>query len=74
MTDRLFVAGGFAEVTPDRCTVLAIEAVPVARAEGAKRASGGYRRPRPILAKIEASDVMAEELALERAAVGSGVG
>lgn len=27
---KVFVAGGFAEVTPDRCTVLAEEAVPVA--------------------------------------------
>jgi F-type H+-transporting ATPase subunit epsilon len=26
---RIFVAGGFAEVTPERCTVLAEEAVPV---------------------------------------------
>jgi F-type H+-transporting ATPase subunit epsilon len=30
VTDRLFVGGGFAEVTPDRCTVLADEATPVA--------------------------------------------
>ena len=29
-TDRLFVAGGFAEVTPERVTVLADEATPVA--------------------------------------------
>ena len=29
VTDRLFVAGGFAEVTPERCTVLANEAIPV---------------------------------------------
>lgn len=29
VTDRLFVAGGFAEVTPERCTVLADEAIPV---------------------------------------------
>jgi len=29
-TERLFVAGGFAEVTPERVTVLADEAVPVA--------------------------------------------
>jgi len=29
-TDQLFVSGGFAEITPDRCTVLADEAVPVA--------------------------------------------
>jgi len=28
--ERIFVAGGFAEVTPDRCTVLAEEAVRVA--------------------------------------------
>ena len=28
-TDRFFVAGGFAEITPDRCTILADEAVPV---------------------------------------------
>jgi F-type H+-transporting ATPase subunit epsilon len=28
-SDRIFVAGGFAEVTPERCTVLAEEAVPV---------------------------------------------
>jgi len=29
-SDRIFVAGGFAEVTNERCTVLAEEAVPVA--------------------------------------------
>lgn len=40
VTDRLFVGGGFAEVTPERCTVLADEAVPVtelSRAEAASR-------------------------------------
>jgi F-type H+-transporting ATPase subunit epsilon len=30
VTDRIFVAGGFAEVTGDRCTVLAEEATAVA--------------------------------------------
>jgi F-type H+-transporting ATPase subunit epsilon len=30
VTERLFVGGGFAEVAPDRCTVLADEATPVA--------------------------------------------
>jgi F-type H+-transporting ATPase subunit epsilon len=29
ITERIFVAGGFAEVTPERCTVLADEAVPL---------------------------------------------
>ena len=30
VADRIFVAGGFAEVTAERCTVLAEQAVPVA--------------------------------------------
>lgn len=30
VTDRLFVSGGFVEVTPERCTVLADNAMPVA--------------------------------------------
>src|ERR1700722_9725818 len=30
VTDRLFVDGGFAEVTPERCTVLANKAIPLA--------------------------------------------
>jgi F-type H+-transporting ATPase subunit epsilon len=29
ISERIFVAGGFAEVTPERCTVLADEAVPL---------------------------------------------
>jgi F-type H+-transporting ATPase subunit epsilon len=29
VTERLFIAGGFAEITPDRCTVLADEATPL---------------------------------------------
>jgi F-type H+-transporting ATPase subunit epsilon len=40
VSERLFVAGGFAEITPERCTVLANEAIPVAelsRAEGERR-------------------------------------
>lgn len=34
--DRIFVAGGFAEVTHERCTVLAEEAVPVAEIDPAR--------------------------------------
>ncbi|HVZ09020.1 ATP synthase F1 subunit epsilon [Rhodopila sp.] len=30
VAEKLFVNGGFAEITPERCTVLANEAVPVA--------------------------------------------
>lgn len=36
VTERIFVAGGFAEVSPERCTVLAEEAVPVAELERSK--------------------------------------
>jgi F-type H+-transporting ATPase subunit epsilon len=33
ITERLFVNGGFAEVTPERCTVLANEAEPLAEVD-----------------------------------------
>ena len=42
VTDKLYVSGGFAEITPERCTVLADEAVPtgeLSRAEGERRLS-----------------------------------
>jgi F-type H+-transporting ATPase subunit epsilon len=40
VSSTLYVAGGFAEITPERCTVLANEAIPVSdvsRAEGERR-------------------------------------
>jgi F-type H+-transporting ATPase subunit epsilon len=42
VTERLFVAGGFAEITTESCTILANEAIPVAavsRAAAQKRLS-----------------------------------
>ena len=50
VTDRLFVSGGFAEITPERCTVLADEAVPTSELSArrgrapAGRGAGGLRR------------------------------
>jgi F-type H+-transporting ATPase subunit epsilon len=35
ISERIFVDGGFAEVTPERCTVLAEQAVPVAEIDRA---------------------------------------
>ena len=35
VTERIFVAGGFAEVTPARCTVLAEQAMPVSEIDRA---------------------------------------
>ena len=66
VTDQMFVAGGFAEVTPERCTVLANEVMPVGelnRAEGERRLA----EAETSLTQIDATDVVAEELALERA-------
>ncbi len=40
VTERLYVSGGFAEITPERVTVLATEAIPLtelSRAEGERR-------------------------------------
>ena len=65
VTDTLFVAGGFAEVTPERCTVLANEIVPVAelsKPEGERRLTEAEAH----YAQIDTSDIVAEELALER--------
>jgi F-type H+-transporting ATPase subunit epsilon len=36
VSERIFVSGGFAEVTPERCTVLADEAVPVSALDRAE--------------------------------------
>ena len=65
VTDRMYVAGGFAEVTPERCTVLANEVMPLAdvsRDEGERRVA----EAEAAYAAIDANDVVAEEMALER--------
>jgi F-type H+-transporting ATPase subunit epsilon len=65
VTDSLFVAGGFAEVTPERCTVLAGEAMPVneiERSEAEKR----LRDAEEAMGQVDGADPVEEELALER--------
>ena len=65
VTDQFFVAGGFAEVTPERCTVLANESKPVAeldKAEGERRLADAEA----AYAQIDANNVVEEELALDR--------
>jgi F-type H+-transporting ATPase subunit epsilon len=65
VTDSLFVAGGFAEVTPERCTVLAGEAMPVneiERSEAEKR----LRDAEEAMDQVDGNDPVEEELALER--------
>jgi F-type H+-transporting ATPase subunit epsilon len=66
ITDRLFVGGGFAEVTPERCTVLATEVAPVTelnRTEAEKRLA----EAEADLASLDPNDLVAEEMVLERA-------
>ena len=65
VTDQMYVAGGFAEVTPERCTVLANEVLAPAdlsREEGERRLTAAQE----ALAQVDGNDVVAEELALER--------
>ncbi|HTC11778.1 MAG TPA: ATP synthase F1 subunit epsilon [Acetobacteraceae bacterium] len=65
VTDRMFVAGGFAEVTPERCTVLANEVAPITefnRTEAEQRLAEAQE----ALASLDPNDLVGEELALER--------
>lgn len=65
VTDTLFVAGGFAEVTAERCTVLANEVMPIAEAskeEGERRLAAAEAE----YASLDQADVVAQERALER--------
>ena len=65
VTDTLFVSGGFAEVTPDRVTVLADEAWPIAelsRAEGERRLVAAEAE----YAAVDRANVPAIERAMDR--------
>ena len=64
-TARLFVSGGFAEITPERCTVLADEAVPVAEVS---RAAGEARlaAAEADYAAVDKLDIPGIELAMGR--------
>jgi F-type H+-transporting ATPase subunit epsilon len=65
VTDQMYVAGGFAEVTPERCTVLASEVLAptdLSREEGERRLAEAEE----ALSQIDTTDVAAEEMALER--------
>jgi F-type H+-transporting ATPase subunit epsilon len=73
VTDRFFVGGGFAEITPDRCTILADDAVPVselsaadaqARLQAAEGAWGGVDKN-----DITARDAVLDQLQSAREAV-----
>ena len=65
---RFFVAGGFAEVTPERCTVLAEEAAPVAeltRADADKRLAEAQKLGEAARTEGEKQDAAAALAAAE---------
>lgn len=68
--ERIFVAGGFAEVTPARCTVLAEQAMPVAEIDRAK-VDAELKEAREDLA--DAKDEAARKAAEQRIAVGEAM-
>ena len=65
IVESLFVAGGFAEVTPEGCTVLAGEAMPVNEIDRDK-AEKRLRDAEEAHAQVDGDDPVEEELALER--------
>ena len=64
-TSRLYVSGGFAEVTPERCTVLADEAVPVAEVSRSA-AEARLAEADAAYAAADKADIPALETAMQR--------
>ena len=65
VTDRLYVSGGFAEITPERCTVLATEALPlteVSKAEAERRLAAAEE----AYVAADKQDIPAVDAAMDR--------
>ncbi len=65
VVESLFVAGGFAEVTPEGCTVLAGEAMPVNEIDR-DQAEKRLRDAEEAHAQVDGDNPVEEEMALER--------
>jgi F-type H+-transporting ATPase subunit epsilon len=65
VTDRFFVAGGFAEITPDRCTILADEVVPVAELT-TDRAKARVTDAEAAWEEVDKQDITARDAAMDR--------
>jgi F-type H+-transporting ATPase subunit epsilon len=64
-TDRFFVGGGFAEITPERCTILADDVVPVndlTAADAQSRLQGAEA----AWAEVDKADIDARDAVLDR--------
>lgn len=65
VTDRLYVSGGFAEITPERCTVLATEVMPVtevSKAEAERRLAAAEE----AYVAVDKMDIGAVDAAMDR--------
>jgi F-type H+-transporting ATPase subunit epsilon len=65
VTDQLFVGGGFAEVTAERCTVLANEALPVAELSK-DEAERRLQEAETELQQLHGADIEEQFMALDR--------
>ncbi|MBV9786240.1 MAG: ATP synthase F1 subunit epsilon [Acidisphaera sp.] len=65
VTDRMFVAGGFAEITPKRCTVLADEVIPVGEVSRAV-ADERLREAQAAYDAADKMDMVAVDAAMDR--------
>ncbi|HTZ80915.1 MAG TPA: ATP synthase F1 subunit epsilon [Stellaceae bacterium] len=75
VSERIFVSGGFAEVTPERCTVLADEAMPLSSLDRAeieesmKAASAEIASLEDRLAKLQGAERDLVEIELKAAEI-----
>lgn len=69
VTSRIFIAGGFAEVTPTRCTVLAEQAMPLDEIdrEAVEKAIGDFRDEAAAARNDVERDVAEKGLAIAQA-------
>lgn len=63
--EELFVAGGFAEITGERCTILADEAVPVAELS-AEKARAALADAEKAWNEVDKADINARDAVLDR--------
>jgi F-type H+-transporting ATPase subunit epsilon len=64
-TDRFFVGGGFAEITPDRCTILADDVMPVSDLTTAD-AQSRLQSAEAAWTELDKNDITARDLVLDR--------
>jgi F-type H+-transporting ATPase subunit epsilon len=76
VTERIFVAGGFAEVTPSRCTVLAEQAMPVTEIDrpAAEQQLKDAREDLADAKSDEERDAAARQIAVAEAMIQASAG